>query len=123
LHYFTQAFVLREKNPKMYDLFVDIAAEELSHLEMVGSMITMLLDGLDDDLKVATQRCDWLPAPARRSRASDSPGRGQPAVPGVERWRGEGERLDLRCRQARPGQACFNVSIYRRVALDRLRDG
>jgi Mn-containing catalase len=64
LHYFTQAFVLREKNPKMYDLFVDIAAEELSHLEMVGSMITMLLDGLDDDLKVATQRCDWLPAVA-----------------------------------------------------------
>jgi Mn-containing catalase len=64
LHYFTQAFVLREKNPEMYDLFVDIAAEELSHLEMVGSMITMLLDGLDDDLKVATQRCYWLPAVA-----------------------------------------------------------
>ena len=36
LQYFTQAFVLREKNPKMYDLFMDIATEELSHLEMVG---------------------------------------------------------------------------------------
>jgi Mn-containing catalase len=64
LQYFTQAFVLREKNPKMYDLFMDIATEELSHLEMVGSMITMLLDGLNDDLKVANQLCDWMPAVA-----------------------------------------------------------
>jgi Mn-containing catalase len=54
LQYFTQAFVLREKNPKMYDLFMDIATEELSHMEMVGSMITMLLDGLNDDLKIAS---------------------------------------------------------------------
>src|SRR6201995_1396711 len=64
LQYFTQAFVLREKNPKMYDLFMDIATEELSHLEMVGSMITMLLDGLNDDLKMANQTCDWMPAVA-----------------------------------------------------------
>jgi Mn-containing catalase len=66
LQYFTQAFVLREKNPKMYDLFMDIATEELSHLEMVGSMITMLLDGLNDDLKIANERCDWMPAVASR---------------------------------------------------------
>ncbi|MDT5103154.1 MAG: Mn-containing catalase [Mycobacterium sp.] len=66
LQYFTQAFVLREKNPKMYDLFMDIATEELSHLEMVGSIITMLLDGLNDDLKIANQRCDWMPAVASR---------------------------------------------------------
>ncbi len=64
LQYFTQAFVLQEKNPKMYDLFMDIATEELSHLEMVGSMITMLLDGLNDDLKTANQKCDWMPAVA-----------------------------------------------------------
>ncbi len=64
MQYFTQAFVLRDKNPKMYDLFMDIATEELSHLEMVGSMITMLLDGLNDDLKVANERCDWMPAVA-----------------------------------------------------------
>ncbi|WP_068159296.1 manganese catalase family protein [Rhodococcus phenolicus] len=61
MQYFTQAFVLRRKNPKMYDLFMDIATEELSHLEMVGSMITMLLDGLNDDLKIANERCDWMP--------------------------------------------------------------
>jgi Mn-containing catalase len=66
MQYFTQAFVLREKNPKMYDLFMDIATEELSHLEMVGSMITMLLDGLNDDLKMANERCDWMPAVASR---------------------------------------------------------
>jgi Mn-containing catalase len=66
MQYFTQAFVLREKNPKLYDLFMDIATEELSHLEMVGSMITMLLDGLNDDLKVATEKCDWMPAVASR---------------------------------------------------------
>ena len=66
LQYFTQAFVLRQKNPKMYDLFMDIATEELSHLEMVGSMITMLLDGLNDDLKIANEHCDWMPAVASR---------------------------------------------------------
>ncbi|AKS31061.1 manganese catalase family protein [Mycolicibacterium goodii] len=66
MQYFTQAFVLREKNPKLYDLFMDIATEELSHLEMVGSMITMLLDGLNDDLKVANERCDWMPAVGSR---------------------------------------------------------
>jgi Mn-containing catalase len=64
LQYFTQAFLLRGKNPKMYDLFMDIATEELSHLEIVGSTITMLLDGLNDDLKLAEQRCDWMPAVA-----------------------------------------------------------
>jgi Mn-containing catalase len=66
MQYFTQAFMLRQKNPKMYDLFMDIATEEFSHLEMVGSMITMLLDGLNDDLKRANERCDWMPAVASR---------------------------------------------------------
>src|SRR4051812_49605895 len=69
LQYFTQAFLLRGKNPKMYDLFMDIATEELSHLEIVGATITMLLDGLNDDLKLAEERCDWMPAVAQ----SDSP--------------------------------------------------
>lgn len=68
MQYFTQAFVLRQKNPKMYDLFMDIATEELSHLEMVGSMITMLLDGLNDDLKIANERCDWMPAVGSNGR-------------------------------------------------------
>jgi Mn-containing catalase len=33
---------------------------------MVGSMITMLLDGLNDNLKIAQQQCDWMPAVASR---------------------------------------------------------
>src|SRR5438270_10716392 len=66
MQYFTQAFVLREKNPKMYDLFMDIATEELSHLEMVGSMITMLLDGLNDNLKAANETSDWMHTVASR---------------------------------------------------------
>ncbi|MHA0288319.1 manganese catalase family protein [Mycobacterium sp. C3-094] len=66
MQYFTQAFVLRQKNPKMYDLFMDIATEEFSHLEMVGSLITMLLDGLNDDLKQAERRCDWMPLVSTR---------------------------------------------------------
>lgn len=44
---------------------MDIATEELSHLEMVGSMITMLLDGLNDDLKTANERWDWMESVAR----------------------------------------------------------
>lgn len=64
MQYFNQAFMLRGKHPKTYDLFMDIATEELSHLEIVGAMITMLLDGLNDDLKQANQRCDWMPVVA-----------------------------------------------------------
>ncbi|ONM47984.1 manganese catalase family protein [Nocardia donostiensis] len=64
MQYFSQAFVLRRKHPKMYDLFMDIATEEFSHLEMVGNMITMLLDGLNDDLKQANEHCDWMPVVA-----------------------------------------------------------
>lgn len=71
MQYFSQAFVLRQKNPKMYDLFMDIATEEFSHLEMVGSMITMLLDGLNDDLKMANERCDWMPAVANSDGRDD----------------------------------------------------
>ncbi|MEZ0382476.1 manganese catalase family protein [Mycobacterium sp. pW045] len=66
MQYFTQAFVLRRKNPKMYDMFMDIATEEFTHLEMVGNLITMLLDGLNDNLKNANERCDWMPAVASR---------------------------------------------------------
>ena len=42
LQYFTQAFVLREKSPKMYDLLMDIATEELSHRKMKRSILTMI---------------------------------------------------------------------------------
>lgn len=66
MQYFVQAFMLRKKNPKMYDLFMDIATEELTHLEIVGTTITMLLDGLNDDLKQANEACGWMPLVANQ---------------------------------------------------------
>src|SRR5689334_19429135 len=41
--------------PDKYDLLMDIATEELSHLEIVGATITMLLDGVNGELKNAAE--------------------------------------------------------------------
>lgn len=60
MQYFTQALSLRRKHPGLYDMLMDIATEELAHLEMVGLLITRLLDGLPDELEKAEQQCDWL---------------------------------------------------------------
>lgn len=51
MQYFTQAFAARQPYPDKYDLLMDIATEELSHLEIVGATITMLLDGVNGELK------------------------------------------------------------------------
>lgn len=55
MQYFVQAFAARQPYPEKYDLLMDIAAEELSHLEIVGATITMLLDGINGDLKNAAE--------------------------------------------------------------------
>jgi len=46
MQYFCQS--LGTNDPKMRDLMQDIAAEELSHLEMVGECIAMLLGNVDE---------------------------------------------------------------------------
>ncbi len=46
MQYMSQSF--RVKDPRIKDLFLDIAAEELSHMEMVGTTINML-NGHDVD--------------------------------------------------------------------------
>lgn len=51
MQYFTQAFAARKPYPDKYDMLMDIATEELSHLEIVGATITMLLDGVSGELK------------------------------------------------------------------------
>jgi Mn-containing catalase len=56
MQYFTQAFVCRRSYPDKYDLLMDIAAEEFSHLEIVGATITMLLAGVNGELKNAVER-------------------------------------------------------------------
>ncbi|HEY9877452.1 MAG TPA: manganese catalase family protein [Leptolyngbyaceae cyanobacterium] len=53
MQYFTQAFAARQPYPDKYDLLMDIATEEFSHLEIVGATITMLLDGVNGALKDA----------------------------------------------------------------------
>jgi Mn-containing catalase len=55
MQYFTQAFAARRPYPDKYDLLMDIATEEFSHLEIVGATITMLLDGVNGELKDAVQ--------------------------------------------------------------------
>lgn len=55
MQYFVQAFAARQPYPEKYDLLMDIATEELSHLEIVGATITMLLDGVNGDLKDAAE--------------------------------------------------------------------
>lgn len=53
MQYFVQAFGARQPYPKLYDMLMDIAAEEFSHLEIVGATITMLLGPLNGELKNA----------------------------------------------------------------------
>lgn len=56
MQYFTQAFLCRRAFPDKYDLLMDIATEEFSHLEIVGATITMLLEGVNGELKNAAER-------------------------------------------------------------------
>ncbi|MGE3474145.1 MAG: manganese catalase family protein [Vicinamibacterales bacterium] len=58
MQYFVQAFAARQPYPDKYDLLMDIATEEFSHLEIVGATITMLLDGVNGELKDAVHRSD-----------------------------------------------------------------
>ncbi|HZW38764.1 MAG TPA: manganese catalase family protein [Ignavibacteriaceae bacterium] len=55
MQYFVQAFGQRKPHPELYDLLMDIATEEFSHLEIVGATITMLNDGINAELKNAIE--------------------------------------------------------------------
>ncbi len=56
MQYFTQAFGCRRPYPDKYDLLMDIATEEFSHLEIVGATITMLMGTTNGQLKDAVER-------------------------------------------------------------------
>src|SRR5687768_10733586 len=60
MQYITQAFAARQPYPKHYDLLMDIATEELSHLEIVGATIQMLLNGVNGELKNAAESADIM---------------------------------------------------------------
>lgn len=58
MQYFVQAFGCRKAYPDKYDMLMDIATEEFSHLEIVGATIQMLLTGVNSDLKNAADESD-----------------------------------------------------------------
>lgn len=51
MQYFVQAFACRNPYPDKYDMLMDIAAEELCHLEIVGATIQMLLGRTNGRMK------------------------------------------------------------------------
>ena len=59
MQYFVQAFACRNPYPDKYDMLIDIATEELGHLEIVGATIQMLLSGINGELKDAADRADF----------------------------------------------------------------
>src|SRR5436305_2091326 len=64
MQYFVQAFPIRQSYPEKYDLLMDIATEEFSHLEIVGATIQMLLGGLNGELKKAADSSGLMEAAA-----------------------------------------------------------
>lgn len=60
LRYFGQAFGAKNPFPDKYDLLMDIATEEFSHLEIVGATIQMLLTGINGDLKNAADQSEIM---------------------------------------------------------------
>ncbi len=60
MQYFVQAFSAKEPYPDKYDLLMDIATEEFSHLEIVGATIQMLLSGVNGKLKDAADEAEIM---------------------------------------------------------------
>ncbi|MCH5330324.1 MAG: manganese catalase family protein [Alistipes sp.] len=58
MQYFVQAFVCHNPYPDKYDMLMDIAAEELGHLEIVGATIQMLMAGVNGNMKDAVEKND-----------------------------------------------------------------
>ena len=58
MQYFVQAFGCKKPHPDKYDMLMDIATEEFSHLEIVGATIQMLLTGVNGELKNAADESD-----------------------------------------------------------------
>ena len=51
MQYFVQAFICHNPHPDKYDMLMDIATEELGHLEIVGATIQMLLGPVNGKMK------------------------------------------------------------------------
>lgn len=55
MQYFVQAFSCHNPFPDKYDMLMDIATEELTHLEIVGATIQMLLGSVNGKMKDAVE--------------------------------------------------------------------
>jgi Mn-containing catalase len=60
MQYFNQAFGAKMPHPDKYDMLMDIATEEFSHLEIVGATIQMLLKGVNGELKDAADQSEIM---------------------------------------------------------------
>ncbi|PVY43707.1 manganese catalase family protein [Pontibacter virosus] len=60
MQYFVQAFSVRQPYPDQYDMLMDIATEEFSHLEIVGATIQMLLGPINGELKNAAEEAEIM---------------------------------------------------------------
>ncbi len=60
MQYFIQAFGAKHPYPDKYDLLMDIATEEFSHLEIVGATIQLLLQGVNGELKNAADSAEIM---------------------------------------------------------------
>lgn len=60
MQYFVQAFGAKNPYPDKYDMLMDIATEEFSHLEIVGATIQMLLSGVNGKLKDAADESEIM---------------------------------------------------------------
>lgn len=60
MQYFVQAFCCRNPYPDKYDMLMDIATEELGHLEIVGATLQMLLTGINGELKDAADSAEIM---------------------------------------------------------------
>ena len=60
MQYSTQAFGAKVPHPDKYDMLMDIATEEFSHLEIVGATIQMLLKGVNGELKNAADSSEIM---------------------------------------------------------------
>src|ERR1700710_3254042 len=58
MRYFTQG--LAESDPGRKDLLLDIATEELSHLEVVGSIVVMLNKGVKSQIAEGAETAELL---------------------------------------------------------------
>jgi len=71
MQYFIQAFAARKPYPDKYDLLMDIATEEISHLEIVGATIQMLLNGITGELKEVEEKSQIMELLGKQDKMDD----------------------------------------------------